>query len=82
MSEGKKNSEPLSGLAPGDRARIVAVEVADVNRGRILEMGFTVGATIEVVRFAPLGDPMELRVRGAHVSIRKAEAAGVRVQRI
>jgi len=82
MSEGTKNSEPLSGLVPGARARIVAVEVADVNRGRILEMGFTVGATIEVVRFAPLGDPMELRVRGAHVSIRKAEAAGVRVQRI
>ena len=46
-----------------------------------MEMGLTVGAAIEVVRFAPLGDPMEVKVRGAHISLRKADAAGVRVQR-
>lgn len=82
MGAGTDNSEPLSGLVPGERARIVAVDIADSNRGRVLEMGFTVGTTVEVVRFAPLGDPMELKVRGAHVSLRKAEAAGLRVQRI
>jgi Fe2+ transport system protein FeoA len=82
MSAEAENAEPLSGLLPGQRGRIVAVNVADSNKGRILEMGLTVGATIEVVRFAPLGDPMELKVRGAHISLRKAEASGVRVQRI
>jgi Fe2+ transport system protein FeoA len=82
MSAGTDNSEPLSGLVAGERARIVAVDITDANRGRVLEMGFTVGATVEVVRFAPLGDPMEVKVRGAHVSLRKAEAAGLRVQRI
>jgi len=51
-------------------------------RGRVMEMGFTVGTVIEVVRFAPMGDPMELKVRGAHISLRKAEAAGIRVQRV
>ena len=44
-----------------------------------MEMGLTIGATIEVVRFAPLGDPMELKVRGFHLSLRKADAAGIQV---
>ena len=82
MSAEAENAEPLSGLLPGQRGRVVAVDVADSNKGRILEMGVTIGTTIEVVRFAPLGDPMELKVRGAHISLRKADAAGVRVQRI
>lgn len=82
MSAEAENAEPLSGLQPGQRARVVAIHVADSNKGRIMEMGVTVGTTIEVVRFAPLGDPMELKVRGAHISLRKADAAGVRVQRI
>ena len=82
MSAEAENAEPLSGLLPGQRGRVVAVDIADSNKGRILEMGVTIGTTIEVVRFAPLGDPMELKVRGAHISLRKADAAGVRVQRI
>jgi Fe2+ transport system protein FeoA len=82
MSGPVQDAEPLSTLQPGQRARVVAVELPDVNRGRILEMGLTVGVAIEVVRFAPLGDPMELKVRGAHISLRKADAAGIRVQRV
>ena len=82
MSAEAENAEPLSGLLPGQRGRVVAVHVGDSNRGRIMEMGVTVGTTVEVVRFAPLGDPMELKVRGAHISLRKADAAGVRVERI
>ena len=82
MSAEAENAEPLSGLQPGQRGRVVSIDVADSNKGRIMEMGVTVGTTIEVVRFAPLGDPMELKVRGAHISLRKADAAEVRVQRI
>jgi len=48
----------------------------------VMEMGFTIGTVIEVVRFAPMGDPMEFKVRGAHISLRKTEAAAIRVQRI
>jgi ferrous iron transport protein A len=47
-----------------------------------MELGLTVGVTIEVVRFAPLGDPMEIKVRGGHLSLRKAEAAAIRMQRL
>ncbi len=81
-AEPRSDAEALSDLQPGQRGKILAVNVSGVNKGRIMEMGFTVGTTIEVVRFAPMGDPMEFKVRGAHVSLRKADAAGVRVQRI
>ena len=81
-AEPLSDAEPLSGLQPGQRGRVMAIEVADSKKGRLLEMGLTVGAAIEVIRFAPLGDPMELKVRGANISIRKADASGVRVQRI
>ena len=82
MSVGTERSEPLSALAQGDRARIIAVEVPGPIRGRVLEMGFTIGTTVEVIGFAPLGDPMEVKVRGARVSLRKAEAASLLVERI
>jgi len=82
MDADAEKAEPLSGLQPGQRGRVLALEVAGANKGRIMEMGFTVGTVIEVVRFAPLGDPMELKVRGAHVSLRKSDAAGVRVERV
>jgi len=45
-------------------------------------MGLTVGAAFEVVRFAPMGDPIEIKVRGYHLSLRKNEAAGVLVERL
>jgi Fe2+ transport system protein FeoA len=81
-AEPPSDAEPLSGLKPGQRGKVLAVEVPGSMRGRVMEMGFTVGTVIEVVRFAPLGDPMEFKVRGAHISLRKAEAAGIRVQRV
>ena len=42
-------------------------------------MGLTVGTECTVIRYAPLGDPMELKVRGYHLSLRTSEAQGVRV---
>ena len=71
----------LSELAAGDGGKIIALELPPEARQRLLEMGMTVGARIEVTRFAPLGDPVEIKVRGYHLSIRKHEAAGIRVAR-
>ena len=82
IAEPRSDAEPLSGLQPGQRGKVLAVEVPGSMRGRVMEMGFTIGTVIEVVRFAPMGDPMEFKVRGAHISLRKAEAAGIRVQRV
>ena len=67
----------LSELAAGDGGKIIALELPPEARQRLLEMGMTVGARIEVTRFAPLGDPVEIKVRGYHLSIRKHEAAGI-----
>ena len=71
---------PLSSLVPGQRGKVVAIDLPDATKGRVMEMGLTIGVPVEIIRFAPLGDPMELKVRGFHLSLRKAEAASIRVQ--
>lgn len=69
----------LSTLPPGRRGRVVDHMTRGGTRNRLLEMGLTRGTMVEVVRVAPLGDPIELAVRGYRLSVRKAEAAGVLV---
>ena len=49
-------------------------------RRRIMDMGITKGVELKVVKIAPLGDPMELNVRGYELSIRKSEAESIEVQ--
>ncbi len=65
---------PLSSLNPGAKAIVREVRIPVQHRARILEMGLLVGTPIEIVRFAPLGDPIELKVRGYHLSLRRHEA--------
>ena len=68
----------LDALRAGDRATVEGY-ATDSPPGRLLEMGLLPGTAVEVVRLAPLGDPMDLRVRGFHLSVRKQEAAHVLV---
>jgi Fe2+ transport system protein FeoA len=75
-------SETLAVFQAGQRGRIVGFDLPPEQRQRLLEMGMTVGSEFEVVRFAPLGDPVDLKVRGYHLSIRKHEAAGIRAARL
>ena len=72
----------LADLARGDRARVVAVGGQPATAQRLLEMGLTAGARIEVVRFAPLGDPIEVKVRGYALSLRREDARCVRVEAV
>ena len=74
--------EVLSGLAVGQKGRVVGFDLPPEHRQRLLEMGLTAGVEFQIVRFAPLGDPIELKVRGYHLSLRKSEAAGVRIERL
>jgi ferrous iron transport protein A len=67
----------LDGLAVGAAGHVADVLGSDATSLRLLEMGLTPGATIRVVGRAPLGDPLELEVRGYRLSIRRAEAARV-----
>jgi len=71
----------LTELAIGESGKIVALDLPPEPKQRLLEMGMTTGAQVEIVRFAPLGDPVDIKVRGYHLSIRKHEAAGIRVTR-
>ncbi len=74
--------ETLAAFTVGQRGRIVGFDLPSEQRQRLLEMGMTAGSEFEIVRFAPLGDPVELKVRGYHLSIRKHEAAGIRAARL
>jgi ferrous iron transport protein A len=69
----------LDYLRPGQRARVVSVEGTDAVVQRLLEMGLLEGEEIEMVGFAPLGDPLEILLRDYHLSLRRAEAARVYV---
>ena len=70
----------LDELPPGIRGVVMAVEVDGTLRKRLVEMGVTPGVLIAVERVAPLGDPMAVEVRGYRLSLRKAEAARIRVK--
>jgi ferrous iron transport protein A len=72
--------QPLSSLAPGAHGVVTAIQIPVAHRGRLLEMGLLVGTAVELVRFAPLGDPVEIKIRGYHLSLRRHEAEQVLVQ--
>lgn len=65
----------LDQLKPGDSAIVGMLTGDGAIHQRLLEMGVIEGAGVEVVRMAPLGDPMEIIVQGYHLSLRKAEAS-------
>ncbi len=69
----------LDHLLAGQRARIDAVDGTDSLVQRILEMGLYEGEVVEVLGFAPLGDPMEIRLQDYRLSLRRAEAARIHV---
>lgn len=69
----------LDQLRLGKRARVEAIRGDDAIVQRLLEMGLLEGEEIEVIGFAPLGDPMEIRLRDYRLSLRRSEAARVLV---
>jgi Fe2+ transport system protein FeoA len=70
----------LSQLAVGQRGVIADLVGDSALIQRLLELGLTDGETVEVVRFAPLGDPMEIRVRGYYLSLRRVEAQAIELE--
>ncbi|MCI0459081.1 MAG: ferrous iron transport protein A [Gemmataceae bacterium] len=69
----------LDQLRLGQRARVEAIQGDDAIVQRLLEMGLLEGEQVEVIGFAPLGDPMEIRLRDYRLSLRRSEAARVTV---
>ena len=70
---------PLSMQAPGFRGTITKVIGRGPVRRRMTDMGVTTGTEVEIERVAPLGDPIEVKIKGYHLSLRKEEAANIYV---
>ncbi len=73
---------PLASLAVGECARIASVAGNATIGQRLLEMGILEGETIELTRVAPLGDPIEIRIRDYRLSLRRSEAALIVVEKL
>jgi len=69
----------LDQLVPGERAIIAQLDSDAAIARRLMELGLVPGTTVELVRRAPLGDPIELSVRGVHLSLRRSEASRIHV---
>jgi Fe2+ transport system protein FeoA len=75
----RRDALTLNTLPHGTEARVVSVEGEGAVARRLLEMGVVPGAPVCVIKAAPLGDPIEVRVRGYHLALRRAEAQTIRV---
>lgn len=70
----------LDTVKPGGKAKVISLEGESDIKKRITEMGLTRGAVVEIERVAPLGDPLDIKVRGYRLSLRKEEASRVVVE--
>ena len=64
----------------GETVRIVKLQGEGAVKRRIMDMGLTKGVDVYVRKVAPLGDPMELTIRGYELSLRKADAESIEVE--
>jgi ferrous iron transport protein A len=72
--------QPLTSVALGTTAVVAEIKLPPESRPRLMEMGLLVGTQVELVRFAPLGDPVEIKVRGYNLTLRKSEAEQIWVK--
>ena len=72
---------PLSRMRPGDFGHVRALLPGCEAREHLLELGFTLGTEVTVLRVAPLGDPLTVRIRGYQLSLRRREAEAVTMRR-
>lgn len=70
----------LSELKPKDKGIIKRIEKSGSLKRKLLDMGVIPGGSIEIVKLAPLGDPVDVKIRGYHLSLRKEEASQILVE--
>lgn len=70
----------LNMLETGQKARVIQVRGGGRSRKRLLEMGMVPGTVLSVTKKAPLGDPVDFKLKGYNLSLRKAEAESVVVE--
>lgn len=70
----------LSELENGERGRVVRIDIMGGIRRRLMDMGLVTGSEIEMERVAPLGDPIEIKIKGYDLSLRKELASRIEVE--
>ena len=70
----------LARLKPGETGRITAMGAIGPLKRRLMDMGVLVGEEVRVVKVAPLGDPIEVKIKNYSLSLRKKEAEGIAVE--
>lgn len=76
------HSVALSELSKGERALVLSIKKDLGNLGTYAGMGLTIGSTVEILRVAPLGDPVIISVHGSEISVRKSQLKNIIVKRI
>ncbi len=79
QARGQRAARTLDQLAAGERGVIASVDCPPSIARRLMELGVLPGTAVEVIRRAPLGDPMEIALRGVRLSLRKSEARHIDV---
>lgn len=70
----------LTNLPVGESAKVIAVTGNNSVTRRLMEMGVVPGVFVKMIKAAPFGDPLEIRVRGYHLAMRRNEAEHIEVQ--
>ena len=73
------DNDSLAGLPIGAEARVSAVNGNSAVTRRLMEMGVVPGVSVKVIKTAPFGCPMQIRVRGYNLALRRAEAESISV---
>ena len=77
MENNHLENSTLANLRVGAKGRVVSVSDETTVSRRLLEMGITPGAVVRVVKNAPFGCPIEIRVRNSHLALRRSEANSI-----
>jgi Fe2+ transport system protein FeoA len=72
----------LKDMKPGEKGKVASIKLTGDSCKRIVEMGVTVGTLIMLEKVAPLGDPIDIKVKGYHLSLRKEDANGIELELI
>ncbi len=70
----------LNDLKPGQKGVVVSIDTMGALKRRLVDMGITPGVVIMIRKVAPLGDPIEINLRGYELTIRKSEAQSIKIK--
>lgn len=71
----------LADLKPGEEGIVISIGEKGPSRRRLMDMGVTPGVSVKVIKVAPLGDPVEVNIRGYELSLRKDEANRIEIEK-